>query len=172
MTPLRRTLAACGLAALPALALAQSAPLKPDGSLRYALGGGGSYLSQTTATTASANIGGEGAFATIDSRWRFGGKALWTRTAAGESAAEHVSVMLSAESQQRWHGATWFRQKLSLFPALRAGTSTRGVVDTGVALAMTPLCSLSLGMRQRYEGAGGLRLSDTLLSTAIALQLR
>jgi len=169
MTPLRRTLAACGLAALPALALAQSAPLKPDGSLRYALGGGGSYVSQTTATAASANIGGEGAFATLDSRWRFGGKALWTRGGT-QTMTETVTVMLVEESQHRWQGSTWFRQKLSLFPALRAGDGVRGILDTGLAIAMTPLCSVNLGVTHRYDSNAP--RPDMTIVTAIAVKLR
>jgi hypothetical protein len=170
MTPLRRTLAACGLAALPALALAQSAPLKPDGSLRYALGGGGSYVSQTTATAATANIGGEGAIATIDSRWRFGGKALWTR-AGTQTMTETVTVMLVEESQHRWQGSTWFRQKLSLFPAMHAGESVRGILDTGLAIAMSPLCSVNLGVTHHYDSNAPAR-PDMTIVTAIAVKLR
>ncbi len=171
MALLRRSLFALALAALPALAVGQPAPVKPDGSLRYALGAGGSYLSGTTATAATANIGGEGVLATIDNRWRFGGKALWSRSGS-ETMTENVTVLLVEESQHRWHGGMWFRQKLSLFPALRAGESVRGIFDTGLAIAMSPLCSVNLGVTQRYDGSAGLKASDTLFSTAIAMKLR
>lgn len=172
MTPVRRSLIAWALAAAPALALAQTALVRPDGSLRYALGGGGSYVSGTTLTAAHAGVGGEGVIATLDNRWRFGGKALWSRSAAGESAAaETLSVQLEEETQHRWNGRTWFRQKLSLFPALR-GEAVHGIFDTGIALAMTPFCNLSVGVTQHYEGGAGLHLGDTLFVTAIALKLR
>ena len=171
MPPLRRSLATCALAALPALAPAQTAPLKPDGSMRYALGVGGSYLSGTTATAATANIAGEGAIAGPDTRWRFGGKALWSRSGS-ETMSETVTVLLSEESQHRWRGSTWFRQKLSLFPALRAGESVRGTFDAGVAAALSPFCSINLGLTQRYDSNVGLRASDTQFVTAIAMKLR
>ena len=172
MTPVRRSLVAWALVAAPAFAVAQMAPVKPDGSLRYALGGGGSYVSGTTATAARAAVGGEGVVATFDNRWRFGGKALWSRTAAGETAAENLTLQLEEESQHRWNGKTWFRQKLSLFPALRAGETAHAIFDTGVAMAMSPFCNVSVGMTQRYEGGAGIRLDDTLFVTAIALKLR
>ena len=172
MIPVRRSLVAWALAAAPAFALAQTAPVKPDGSLRYALGGGGSYISGTTATAARASVGGEGVVATFDNRWRFGGKALWSRTAAGETAAENLTLQLEEESQHRWNGKTWFRQKLSLFPALRAGETVHGIFDTGIAMAMSPFCSVSVGMTQHYDGGAGIRLGDTLFVTAIAFKLR
>ena len=171
MTPVRRLIAASLLAAAPGLALAQSAPLKPDGSIRYALGGGGSYVSGTTANAATANIGGEGAFATTDMRWRFGGKALWARSGT-ETISESVTLMLMAEAQQRWGGATWFRQKVSLFPALRPGEGVRGVFDTGMAIALTPICNVNLGLTQRYDSNVGLKAGDTLFMTAIDVKLR
>ncbi len=172
MSPLRRSLVAWAMAAAPALALAQTAPVKPDGTLRYALGGGGTYVSGTTLTAARAAVGGEGVIATLDNRWRFGGKALWSRTAAGETAAENLSVQLEEETQHRWNGKTWFRQKLSLFPALRAGETVHGIFDTGIAMAMSPFCNFSVGVTHHYEGGAGFHLGDTLFVTAIALKLR
>ena len=172
MPPSCLLIAASLLAAAPALALAQSAPVKPDGSLRYALGGGGSYMSATTATAARAGVGGEGVVATLDNRWRFGGKALWSRTAVGETAAESFALQLEEESQHRWNDRTWFRQKLSLVPALRSGETARGILDTGIAMALSPFCNVSVGVTQHYEGGAGLRAGDTLFVTAIALKLR
>ena len=52
MTPLFRLLAASLVAAAPAFTFAQTAPIKPDGSLRYALGGPLGVL-VTAATAAS-----------------------------------------------------------------------------------------------------------------------
>jgi hypothetical protein len=171
MTPLRRLLAAFALATAPALLLAQTAPVTPDGSLRYAIGGGGSYVSGTSATEARANLGGEGAFATSDSRWRFGGRALWSRS-ENETITKSVQLMLVEESQHRWRGNTWFRQKIAFFPALRGGESVRGVFDTGLAIAMSPLLSVNLGVTQPYDSGTGLKASDTSFRTAINVKLR
>ena len=95
MTSPCRFLALCALAAAPALAAAQTAPLKADGAFRYALGGGGSYASGWTGTLASANVGGEGVIATTDSRLRFGAKALWSRM-IGETASATVCHLIPA----------------------------------------------------------------------------
>ena len=94
----------------------------------------------------------------------------YTDTLTGtETISESVTLMLMAESQQRWGGSTWFRQKLSLFPALHAGEGVRGVFDTGMAIALTPLCNVSLGLTQRYDSTVGLKAGDTLFMTAIAV---
>ena len=164
MPPVRRLLAAAALAASPALALAQTAPLKPDGSLRYALGGGGSYVSGTTATAASANIGGEGAFATDDSRWRFGGKALWTRVGS-QTASDSVTLMLMpgiAASLAARHLVP--PEDFAVSGATRRD-GVRGVFETGVAIAMSPFCSVNVGLTHRYDGNLGLKASDTLFVT-------
>ncbi len=181
----RRFVAACAIAAVPALALGQpmliapappsavaiSAPLKADGEVRYALGAGGNYASGTGATLASANLGGEGAIATADMRLRFGVKALWSRTVNETDSAETTTLLVTAETQHRWGASTWFRQKLSLFPAVRAGDTAHGVLDAGLAIAMTPLCSFNLGLSQRYDSLAGLRATDTAVFTGIALKL-
>ncbi len=186
MSCIRRFVFACAIAAVPALALGQpmllapaapaavaiSAPLKADGAVRYALGAGGNYASGTGATLASANVGGEGAIATADTRLRFGVKALWSRAINETASAETTTLLVTAETQQRWGGSTWFRQKLSLFPALRAGDTAHGVLDAGLAIAMTPLCSFNLGLSQRYDSFAGLKAADTAVVTGIALKLR
>ena len=88
------------------------------------------------------------------------------------ATAESTTLLLSEESQHRWRGGTWFRQKLSLFPSMRAGESARGVLDAGLAIVMTPLCSLNVGLSQRYDRLAGLKAADTSVVTAIALKLR
>lgn len=186
MSCIRRFVFACAIAAVPPLALGQpmllapaapaavaiSAPLKADGEVRYALGAGGNYASGTGATLASANVGGEGAIATADTRLRLGVKALWARSVIETTSAETTTLLVTAETQQRWRGSTWFRQKLSLFPALRAGDTAHGVLDAGLAIAMTPLCSFNLGLSQRYDSFAGMKAADTAVVTGIALQLR
>jgi hypothetical protein len=153
-------------------AVAVAAPLRADGEVRYALGAGGNYASGTEATLASANVGGEGAMATADMRLRFGVRAMWSRTVNESDSAETTTLLVTAETQHRWGGGIWFRQKLSLFPAVRAGETAHGVLDAGLAIAMTPLCSFNLGLSQRYDSIAGLKATDTAVFTGIALQLR
>ena len=182
MTPSLRPLAACALVAMPILAHGQAsmlrpgttdlapaplaAALKPDGQMRYALGAGASYLSGTTANAATFNLGAESAVATTESRWRFGGKALWSRT-AGETASENVTLVLSQESQHRWSGGTWLREKLSVLPGVRPGEGLRTTLETGVAIATSPFCNVNVGVLQRYDGNAAVKQ----FVTAIALKL-
>jgi hypothetical protein len=182
---LRRFVIAAAVVLVPALATGQSmlvvpaapvaasisAPLKSDGTVRYALGAGGLYASGTTATLASANVGGEGAVATVDTRWRFGVRALWSRASTESATAASTTLLLTEESQHRWRGSTWFRQKLSFFPAVRGGDTAHGLLDTGVAIAMSPLWSLSLGVTHRFDTLAGLKPADTAVVTALALKL-
>jgi hypothetical protein len=186
MTPSLRLLAACALAATPVLALGQlsmlrpgvagvspstvAAALQPDGQMRYALGAGASYLSGSSANAASFNLGAESAVATTDSRWRFGGKALWSRS-VGETASENVTLVLAQESQHRWIGRTWLREKLSVFPGLRAGETLHTTFETGLAIASSPFVTINVGMLQRYDGLAGLRTCDPEFTTAIAVRL-
>ncbi len=175
-----RPIVACAALALPMLAIGQTmlrpdaattlatttAPLKADGQMRYALGGGASYLSATSTNAATFNLGAESAVGTTESRWRFGGKALWTRT-VGETASENVTLVLSQESQHRWSGSTWLREKLSVFPGLRANEGMRTTMETGLAIQTSPLCSVNVGVLQRYDGNAAVKQ----FVTAIALKL-
>ena len=187
MTPSLRALAACAVLALPTLAHGQVAMLrpgaagpapaalaaaqKPDGQMRYALGAGASYSSATSANAASFNLGAESAVATTESRWRFGGKALWSRT-AGEIASENVKLLLSQESQHRWSGGTWLREKLSVLPGLRPSEGLRTTLETGLAIATSPFCK-----RQRRRAAAATTRNArgeahrSVFVTAIALKL-
>ncbi|MEO8079601.1 MAG: hypothetical protein ABI641_03670 [Caldimonas sp.] len=146
--------------------------MKPDGNLRYALGVGASFLAGSTITAASANVGGEGALGTLDSRWRFRGKALWSRSENGDSTSENVTVLLVEESEHRLRGRTWLRQRISFFPALRPGESLRGIVDAGLAMALSPLASLNFGVSRHYDGNAGLGWSGMAVVTSIAIRLR
>ena len=165
-----RLLAACLLAALPALATAQTVAVKPDGRIGYALAGAASYLSGTTVAT-RLQLGGQAALATADSQWRIGCKAIWSRTET-ETTAESMTLQLTQESRHRWGAGTWFWEKLSVLPALRAGEGLRGSFDTGLAIAMTPLLHVNVGVTQRYDSAAGASRGDTRFVTAIAMALR
>lgn len=242
----------CALAVAPGLASAQ-ATLKRDGEFRYALGAGASYSSGNT-DAASINLSGEGVRATADSKWRFGGKALWARS-DGTKTAENltlgtqydqdinptyfgfgsadflrdefanisaryslfggvgrhivqrddltfdisaglgytedryidpadvqgrirdrygrVEALLAEESTHKWSDSTTFRQKLSLFPALRSGGGYRGVFDSGLAVSMTPRLSLTVGLTYRYNSdpGVGLKKGDTLFVTGVSMKI-
>lgn len=86
------TLAFVGtLLAAPGLALAQAqATIKPDSQFRYAFGAGASYASGNT-DAASVNLSGDGVRATADSKWQFGGKALWARN-DGTTTADNLAL--------------------------------------------------------------------------------
>ncbi|MEO7115792.1 MAG: hypothetical protein ABIZ18_08020 [Caldimonas sp.] len=186
MTPSLRALAACAVLALPALASGQLAMLRPgaagpgpatlsaaqepDGRMRYALGAGATYSSATGANAASFNFGVESAVATTEARWRFGGKALWSRS-VGEGGSEGVTLLLTQESQHRWSGRTWLREKFSVLPGLRAGESMRTTLETGLAIAASPFCSINLGVLQRYDGNAAAKNGDPEFVTAINLRL-
>jgi putative salt-induced outer membrane protein YdiY len=100
--------AALGLTTLmlaaPGLALAQAqATVKPDGQFRYALGAGASHASGNT-DASSVHLSGDGVRATADSKWRFGGAALWSRT-DGETTAENLAL---GTQYDRDLSPTWF----------------------------------------------------------------
>jgi len=162
-----RSLAVLALAALPAIAGAQLAAMRPDGGIGYALRGGANMVSGTTANLASVHLGGEAGLATADSQWRIGAKALWSRN-AGETTSENVTLLLTQESRHRWSGRTWFWERLSLAPSMRSGEPVRGSLDTGLAIALTRLSNLHLGLTQRYDGAAR---PDTRFVTGIAVRL-
>lgn len=183
MPYLSRAIAAVVLAALPLLAGAQmtmlrpdtadlpspTAALKPDGQIRYALGGSLAYLSRSSENSASVNLGADTAIATADSRWRLSGKALWSRT-VGETAAESVTLWLVQESQHRW-GGVWLRQRVSVRPPLRASEALRTTLETGAEIATSPVCNVNVGVLQRYDAGAAVKMADPTFTTAISLRL-
>jgi putative salt-induced outer membrane protein len=95
-------LMACAVTGLPGFAAAQ-ATIKPDGQFRYAFGAGASYSSGNT-SAASVNLKGEGVRATADSKLRFGGTGLWSRS-DGETTAS--TIALGTQYDQDF-SAQWF----------------------------------------------------------------
>ena len=79
--------------------------------------------------------------------------------------------MLVQESQHRWSGSTWIRQKLSVFPPIRASDGLRTTFETGLAIATSPICNVNLGVLQRYDGNAAVKKSEPSFVTAIALRL-
>lgn len=168
MVPIRLWLIVSVLAGAPALALGQAIS-HPDWRVGYALSGGASYLSGTTLAK-SVHLGGEAAVAMTDSQWRIGGKAFWSRS-EGETTSENVTVLFVQESRHRWSGNTWFWEKLSVFPALRSGDSVRGSVESGLAIALTRLFHVNVGIMQSYDSAAGWSKGDTRFVTGIAMKI-
>lgn len=84
-----------------------------------------------------------------------------------------AEVLLAEESNHKWSETTSFRQKLTFYPALRSGGGYRALFDSGLAVAMTPLLSLTVGLTYRYDSdpGAGLKHGDTLFVTGIALKI-
>ena len=82
-------------------------------------------------------------------------------------------LLLAEESNHKWTDTTTAHQKLTFYPALRSGGGYRGVFDSGLAVAMTPLLSLTVGFTYRYDSdpGVGLRKGDTLFVTGIAIKI-
>ena len=82
-------------------------------------------------------------------------------------------VLLAEESTSKFTATTSLHQKLQFFPALRGGGGQRAVFDAGLAVAMTPILNLTVGLNYRYNSqpGEGLKPSDTLVVTGIAVKL-
>jgi hypothetical protein len=167
MKALCRTLFACAFATLPALCPGAAATAPADGGIGYGFNGGASVAAGTMAAARSVHLGGDAAIARGDSVWRLGGKALWSRTVT-DTAAENVTVLLMQESRHRWSRRTWFWQRLSVAPGMRAGDNTHASLDTGLAISLTRLLHLDFGLTQQFDGAAG---GQTRFVTGIAMKL-
>lgn len=84
-----------------------------------------------------------------------------------------AELLLAEESNHKWTDTTTAHQKLTVYPALRSGGGYRGVFDSGLAVAMTPLLSLTVGLSYRYDSDPGIGLKkgDTLFVTGIAVKI-
>lgn len=170
MTPACRTFGACLLAMLPALGFGESATAPADGRIGYGFDGGASLSSGTMAVARAVHLGGDAAMVRGDSVWRIGGKALWSRTVT-DTAAESVTLLLTQSSRHRWGGRTWLWERLSFAPGLRTGDSARASLDTGVAISLTRLLHLDLGLTQHFDGAADSAWGQTRFVTGIAMKL-
>jgi len=84
-----------------------------------------------------------------------------------------AEVLLAEESTHKFTQTTSFHQKLSLYPALSSGGGYRGVFDSNLAVAMTKVLSLTVGLNYRYDSdpGVGLKRGDTLVVTGISMKL-
>jgi putative salt-induced outer membrane protein len=135
-------------------------------ALRASLFGGvGRHLVKTDALTwdVSAGVG-----YTQDRYVEAADVAGGVRTRYGRPEA-----LLAEESTHKWTPTTTFHQKLEFYPTLRTGDGHRGVFDAGLSVAMTSTLSLTAGLNYRYnsEPGAGLKRSDTLFVTGIALKI-
>ena len=71
-----------------------------------------------------------------------------------------MTLILVQESQHRWSGSTWLREKFSVFPGLRAGDTLHTTFETGLAIATSPFLSITVGVLQRYDGLAGIRTCE------------
>jgi putative salt-induced outer membrane protein len=158
---------ALALLAAPGLALAQAhATVKPDGQFRYAFGAGARYASGNSDAT-SVNLTGDGVRATADSKWQFGGKALWGRT-DGITTAENAELgtQYDCDFTPEWFSlgkADYLRDRLA---NVSSRVSLFGGVGRHVIKTDTLTWDLSAGLgytRDHYvepaDVAGGLRTS-------------
>ena len=83
-----------------------------------------------------------------------------------------AEVTLGEESSHKLTDTASFRQKLTVFPALRSGAGVRTVFDTGLSVAMSPRFALTVGFTHRYdsEPGEGLKKNDTLVVTGLTLK--
>ncbi len=79
--------------------------------------------------------------------------------------------MLVQESQPRWSGSTWVRHKISVFPPVRTSDGLRTTLETGLAIATSPICSVNAGVLQRHDGNAAGNKSEPTFETAIAVEL-
>lgn len=103
----------CLFAATPVPAQS-TATVKPDGEYRFAFGAGASYASGNTSAS-SVNLSGDGVRATNDSKWQFGGRAVWGRT-EGVTTAENIGLgtQYDRDFTPQWFGfgkADYLRDK-------------------------------------------------------------
>ena len=84
-----------------------------------------------------------------------------------------AEVVFAEESSHKLTGTTSLRQKFSVFPALSSSGGFRTVFDAGLAVAMTPLLSLTVGLTHRYDSdpGVGLKKNDALFVTGIQLKI-
>ena len=82
-------------------------------------------------------------------------------------------AVFAEESSHKLTETTTFRQKLSLLPSLRSGGGYRGVFDSGIAVSMTPMLSLTVGLNYRYDSdpGVGVKHGDTLVVTGLNLKI-
>lgn len=84
-----------------------------------------------------------------------------------------AEALLAEESKHKWTPTTSFPQKLSVYPALKSDGGCRGVLDSGLSVAMARSLSLTAGLNYRYNSDPGaaLKKGDTLFVTGIAVKL-
>lgn len=99
---------------------------------------------------------------------------LEPRQAGGELRTRYSrpTVLLGQESSHRFSETTSATQRLVVTPELERPGYYRAQWDASLQVAMTSTISLSVGLNVRYdsEPGAGLKKTDTLLTTGIALK--
>ena len=81
--------------------------------------------------------------------------------------------MLAEESTHKWTHEHDVPPEADAVSGAAPGGGYRGVFDTGLAVAMTPKLSLTVGLTYRYDSDPGVgfKKGDTLFVTGIALKI-
>ena len=84
-----------------------------------------------------------------------------------------AELILGEESTHKYSESTTFKQRLVLYPNLRDTGEYRAEFDAGVAVAMTKVMSLTVGLNYRYNSdpGEGLEKGDMLFLTGISVKI-
>jgi putative salt-induced outer membrane protein YdiY len=82
-------------------------------------------------------------------------------------------LLLGEESTHKFSESTTFKQRLVVYPNLKDSGEYRAEFDAGVAVAMTKVMSLTVGLNYRYNSdpGEGLKKGDTLFLTGISVKI-
>jgi putative salt-induced outer membrane protein YdiY len=82
-------------------------------------------------------------------------------------------LLLGEASTHRFSESTSFKQRLVLYPNLKDTGEYRAEFDAGLAVAMTKVMSLTVGLNYRYNSdpGEGLKKGDTLFLTGISVKI-
>jgi putative salt-induced outer membrane protein len=84
-----------------------------------------------------------------------------------------AELLLGEESTHKYSESTTFKQRLVIYPNLRDTGEYRAEFDAGVAVAMTKVMSLTVGLNYRYNSdpGEGLEKGDMLFLTGISVKI-
>lgn len=100
---------------------------------------------------------------------------LVPREAGGELRTRYSrpTTLLGEESSHKFSATTTATQRLLVRPDLQRAGNYRAQWDASLSVAMTRTISLAIGLNTRYDSAPGfgLKRTDTLLTTGIAIKI-
>lgn len=84
----------------------------------------------------------------------------------------YASLLFGEESTHKLTDTTSAKQRLTIYPNLKNKGEFRAQLDSGLAVAMTKAMNLNVGLGVRHNSApgNGIKKTDTLLTTGIAVK--